>query len=143
MRKLALAVALAVWAAGWVWGFAFSYSNSYFSYDLCSRLPVFGAAMLGAVAIPVGAVFLWRRLASVVALVIGQAGVALASVAPLAGTTFVLSRIPGRCHLSGDDAMGAGINFLLLAATGVVSVGVMGVAAAIRRARSGTAPASV
>ena len=40
-------------------------ADSYFRYSLCSRVPVFAAAMLGAVLLPAGAFLVWRRFDSV------------------------------------------------------------------------------
>ena len=117
-----------LWLSFCVWMFAFSYSDSYFSYSHCSRIPVFAAALVGSAAIPSGAILVWRQFNNVVALIIAQVGVSSLALLPLAATTFLLSRVPGPCHLSGDDAIGAGIDFLLL--TGIAALSVAGVAIA-------------
>lgn len=46
----------------------------------------------------------------------------IAAVVPLAATAAVLSRVRGSMHLSGDDAMGVGLNFIFLTATAILSV---------------------
>lgn len=124
-----------LWVALWVWLLAFAYSTSYFEYSLCSRAPVFAAALLASITIPVGALILWRRLDSVSGLVIGQAAVSVLSLLPLGLTSYVLARLSGPCHLSGDDAMGAGIDFILLCGTAAVSVCMLATAAVVRLAR--------
>lgn len=129
------AVATALWLSLCVWLFAFSYSDSYFTYSHCSRIPVFAAAMIGAAAIPVGALLVWRRFSSALAVIVGQVGVSLLALGPLSATAFVLSRIRGACHLSADDAMGAGIDFLLLVGIAAVFVVVLAVASLVRSRR--------
>lgn len=129
------------WLMSWVWLFAFSYSDSYFLYSLCSRAPVFAAAMLGAAVIPVGAFLVWRRFHSVSGVIIGQVGVSFVSVVPLAATAGLLARVPGPCHLSGDDAMGAGIDFIMLSGAAAASIAVLAIARVVRSlARRRTAP---
>jgi len=128
-------VAGTLWVSFCVWMFAFSYSDSYFEYSHCSRIPVFAAAMLGSAALPVGAFAVLHRFPSALGVIIGQLGVSALSLVPLAATNFVLSRIPGACHLSGDDAMGAGINFLLLTAIAGISVAGVALAAMVRPRR--------
>ena len=141
MRGWIVGIAAIAWVAAWSWVFAFSFSGSYFEYNRCSRVPVFAAAMLGVLMIPCGAFILWSRTRTVAALLIGQVCVAGASLAPLAAASFVLARVPGACHLSADDAMGAGIDFLVLAGVAAASVGIAAVAGATRaRYARGTRP---
>jgi len=121
-------LASVLWLALCVWMFAFSYSDSYFKYSHCSRIAVFAAALIGSAAIPAGAILVWRRFNSALSRSLAQAGVSLLALFPLAATSFLLSRIRGACHLSGDDAMGVGINFLLL--TGIAAISVVGLAIA-------------
>lgn len=129
------AVAAALWLSLCVWLFAFSYSDSYFRYSHCSRIPVFAAAMIGATAIPVGALLVWRRFKSALGVIVGQVGVSLVALGPLSATSFVLSRIRGDCRLSADDAMGAGIDFLLLVGIAAAFVALLAVASLIRSRR--------
>jgi hypothetical protein len=128
------------WTATWAWLLTFSFSDSYFKYDLCSRGLVFIAAMVGALVLPVGLLRVSRRANSIVGLLVRFGGVVALSLFPLAATSFALSRLPGQCHLSGDDAMGAGIDFILLsgAAMGIGSVATAaGVIRVARRRRTG------
>ena len=112
--------------------FAFSYSDSYFKYSQCSRIAVFAAALIGSAAIPAGAILVWRRFNGALSRGIAQVGVSLLALFPLAATSFLLSRIRGACHLSGDDAMGVGINFLLLTGIAAISVAGLAIAAIVR-----------
>jgi len=125
-----------LWLSFCAWMFAFSYSDSYFKYSPCSWIAVFAAALIGSTAIPLGAILVWRRFNSALGRIIGQVAVAILAQLPLAATSFLLARIPGACHLSGDDAMGAGIDLLLL--TGIAAFSVVGLAmAAMVRAGKG------
>jgi hypothetical protein len=54
---------------------------------------------------------------------------------PAMATSFILSRASGACRLSGDDAMGVGINLLLLCALALLTAVVPGVAVAARERR--------
>jgi hypothetical protein len=47
-------------------------------------------------------------------------------VLPLAGTAALLARAPAPFHLSGDDAMGVGIDFMVLTAAAIVSALLLG-----------------
>jgi len=135
-RRVVVGILVGVlWLGFCVWLFAFSYSNSYFKYADCARIAVFAAAMLGAAVIPAGAFLVLRRLEGALAVILWQAGVSLLGLLPLAVTNFLLSRIRGACRLSGDDSMGAGIDFLLLAAIAALSVAAAGLVAAMRAAR--------
>ena len=129
-------LAAAAWVTSWVWLFAFSYTHSYFNYNLCSRVPVFAAALIGAILVPAGAFLVWRRCVSVPAVVIGQVGVSFVSLLPLAATAGLVSRVSGPCHLSGDDAMGAGIDFLMLSGAAAASIVVLAIAGVVRRAHT-------
>jgi multidrug transporter EmrE-like cation transporter len=46
---------------------------------------------------------------------------------PLAGTAALLARLPAPAHLSGDDAMGVGIAFLILAGAATASALLFGI----------------
>ena len=52
---------------------------------------------------------------------------------PLGVTAAVLARVPGPMHLSADDAMGVGINGLLLVAVAIVSALVLAAVLWLRR----------
>ena len=135
--RCGLAIALLAWSAFAFWLFSFSYSDGYFRYSLASRLPLFLVAFAAAVAIPCSAAWQWLRarrarttrlrawLAHVIAC-------ALALV-PFFLVTAVLVRLPSRWRLSADDAMGAGIDFLMLLALAIASGVVLAVALALTR----------
>jgi hypothetical protein len=78
--------------------------------------------MMGAVIMLAGLALQWRRIRGAIGLFLGQAAVSLVALAPLAATTATLSRVRGPCHLSGDDAMGAGIDFLFLSGIAIAFV---------------------
>jgi len=113
-RGMWRAAFLLPWVGFWFWAFSFGYSDSFFEYDPWTRLPLLGAAVWGAATLPVAAHLAWRSRPSLLrALAVYCAGVCGALI-PLGFTSFVLSRSRGRWHLQADDAMGAGIDFLIL-----------------------------
>jgi uncharacterized membrane-anchored protein len=118
-------VVLTAWTAFAFWAFSLSYSTSFFQYDLASRLPPFIAALAGAIAIPVSARHQLKRVSrnecSPMKGWLLHAATCVAAVLPLALTAAILSRVPGPMHLSGDDAMGVGLNFLMLVLVAIVS----------------------
>jgi len=111
-------LALGLWSAAAFWTFSLSFSASFFRYNLASRLPPFLAAWLAATALPLLGARAWRRVR------VGRTGIArawieyvlLASAAlvPFLLTTAVERRLPSPWRMSADDAMGAGIDFLIL-----------------------------
>ena len=135
LSQLAVIAVLLAWTGLAFWAFSFSYSSSFFQYSRPSRLPPFVAALL-AVLIPISGVRQWRRVrlgkTSALRAWIAHALAAAASLAPLALVAAILARAPDPWRLSGDDAMGVGLNFLGLAALGVASALILGVALAMR-----------
>lgn len=133
-------VALTAWTAFAFWAFSLSYSASYFQYDLPSRLPPFIAALAGAIAMPVSARYQLGRVSrnecSPIKGWLTHAATCVAAVLPLALTAAILSRVPGPMHLSGDDAMGVGLNFLMLVLVAIVSGCVLAVMLMRRRRAS-------
>jgi len=125
-RQFSWIIFLLLWGALAFWTFSLSYSSTFFHYDLPSRLPPFLAAFAGAIAIPVSARLQFQRAtlkqSSRLRAWLFHLGAAFASTAPLAVTAAVLSRVRGPMHLSGDDALGVGINFLLLVSVATLSV---------------------
>jgi hypothetical protein len=120
-RKIWLATVSGAWLTFWFWAFSFAYSDSYFEYDPRSRIPVFATALLGAMAVAGSGYFAWTRQPTLLrALGLHGCGVAI-GLAPLALTSLVLSRAPGRWHLEADDAMGAGIDFSILVGLSLAS----------------------
>jgi hypothetical protein len=146
LRSAGWIAALIGWSALAFWVFSLSYSTSYFHYSLASRLPPFVAAFGGAIAIPVSAYLLLQRVArrqlSPVRAWLSHAGLCVVAVVPLAVTAAVLSRIRGPMHLSGDDAMGVGINFAILVLIAMVSCLFMAVVLAVKR-KAASHPASI
>jgi hypothetical protein len=130
-RAAVLAAALA-WMAFWFWTFSCSYSSSFFVYNRHSRLPVFGAALFAAAAILVSGWRQWSsRRAILVACVRHAAWSALALV-PFVIVSGVLMRAPHPWRPSADDAMGTGIDFMILCALAIVSVLLLALALAVR-----------
>lgn len=128
--RIGMLVALLLWAALAFWTFSLGFSASYFKHDLPSRMPPFLAAFAGALALPLSAYHQWRRArsgASRMGAWLSHCACAGLCVLPLAGTAALLSRLPDPFHLSGDDAMGVGIVFLILVATAIVSAFLLGV----------------
>ena len=125
VRGIGWWVFLLGWSALAFWAFSLSYSSSFFQYDLPSRLPPFLAAFAGAIAIPVSLRYQMRRVGAGLCPPLRawllHAGASVAAVVPLALTAAVLSRVRGPMHLSGDDAMGVGLNFLMLVLVAVLS----------------------
>lgn len=136
-RRVVLPAGLLLWLGFWFWAFSFGYSDSFFHYDLCSRLTVFAAALFGAAAVPVSGYLAWRRHPSLPGALGAHAVGLVLALGPIVLAPFVLSRLPGSCRLEADDAMGAGFDLLFLLGLGATSLVVLLVAAAIRgRARS-------
>lgn len=125
-RRAGWIAALLGWSVFAFWAFSLSYSMSYFEYSLASRLPPFLAALAGAIAIPVSVWYQLQRVGrtrhAMVRAWVMHVCTAIAAIAPLAAIAAVLSRIRGPMHLSGDDAMGVGLNFIFLSATALFSV---------------------
>jgi hypothetical protein len=135
--RCGLAIALLAWLAFAFWLFSFSYSDGYFRYSLASRLPLFLVAFAVAVAIPCSAAWQWLRVrrartTRLRAWLAHALTCALAFV-PFFLVTAVLVRLPSRWRLSADDAMGAGIDFLMLLALAIASGVVLAVALALTR----------
>jgi hypothetical protein len=126
MRRLLLGCLLAAWAAFWFWAFSFAYSDSFFRWSPGSRLPAFATCWIAAVALPASA---WLQLARARRGELGAARalgthilVTAAALGVPAATAGALARAPEPFHLSGDDAMGVGINFLALCAIALASL---------------------
>lgn len=138
-RALASAVVVA-WMAVWFWTFSFAFSDSFFTYNRHSRLPVFAAAWVASGTILWSAWLQWRRRGPILRALLRHAAGAAGSVALLVVVSAVLARAPDPWHPSADDAMGTGIDFLMLSALGVASLVALGVALGMRRAVAGAAP---
>jgi len=117
----------------WFWAFSLAYSSSFFSYNRHSRLPVFAAALVGAAGIFASAVVQWRAPRSVVGACLRHAVGVAASLFPLAAVSALLHRADGPWRPSADDAMGTGIDFLLLTGVGMASLAFLASGLALRR----------
>ncbi|HEX5093565.1 MAG TPA: hypothetical protein VFV84_12845 [Burkholderiales bacterium] len=139
LARAGAAIALLAWAAFAFWLFSFAYSDSYFRYSLASRLPLFVVAFAAAVAIPCSAAWQWlqvrRGRATRLRAWLTHAIACVLGLAPFFAVTAVLVRLPSRWKLSADDAMGAGIDFLMLLAMAIGSGIVLAVALALTRPR--------
>ena len=139
-RRAGLVAALLAWSAFAFWVFSFAFSDHFFRYNLHSRLPAFVAAFVAAVAIPCSAAWQWRRACTgrttrLWAWLAHAGGCALC-LAPFVVVTATLSRLPSPWRLSADDAMGAGIDFLMLLALAIVSGILLAGALAFTRPRA-------
>jgi len=138
---VAVWVAGALWLSFWFWAFSLAYSDSFFEYDRHSRLPVLAAALVGAAGIFASTVVQWRSRRSIVARCVRHAFGVAASLCPLLAVSALLRRADPPWRPSADDAMGTGIDFLLLAGAGIASVAVLGAGLGLQnvwRRRAGT-----
>jgi len=132
--------ALVAWAVFWFWAFSFAYSDSFFLYDRHARVPTFVAALVTAVLVPVSAAIQWRavsrgRNAFMAFGLHAVSCVAALSLLPI--VSGLLRRAGEPWRLSADDAMGVGIDFLLLLGIAIASGLVLAVALFVRsRART-------
>ncbi len=121
--RWALALAYLGWLGFWFWAFSFAYSDSFFRYNLATRLPVLLLA-LGAVAVPPWSAWMvlrkarsgtWSKAAAwAIHLVV--TALPLAAFWGLVTAAVLVARAFGRNAFSADDAMGVGIDFMLCAA---------------------------
>ena len=130
-------IAGVTWIACWFWAFSFAYSDSFFLYNRHSRLPAFFAAWLGSGLIFASACFQWTSRRPILAACLWHSVGVVASVCPLLIVSAVLARAPVPWRLSGDDALGVGIDFMVLCALGVASVVLLAVGLALRGAIRG------
>jgi hypothetical protein len=128
-------VAGAAWLSFWFWAFSLAYSDSFFEYNRHSRLPLFAAALAGAAGVFASAVVQWRSRRSIVSGCLRQAFGAAVSLCPLLAVSALLHRADPPWRPSADDAMGAGIDFLLLVGAGITSVAVLGVGLTLQNLR--------
>jgi hypothetical protein len=121
--RWALALAYLGWLGFWFWAFSFAYSDSFFRYNLATRLPVLLLA-LGAVAVPPWSAWVvlrkahsgaWSKVAAWASHLVVTA-LPLALFWGLVTAAVLTARAFGRNAFSADDAMGVGIDFMLCAA---------------------------
>lgn len=140
MTRICVALAALVWTGFAVWLFSFSFSDHYFKYSLPSRLPPFLAALFSALVIPVSGarqfLHVQHARATRVQAWFTHAVVTALSVLPLMLTSALLSRAPEPWKISGDDAMGVGIDFLFLLAIAILSIFLLTVALAFASRRT-------
>ena len=123
LLRWALVVAYLGWAGFWFWAFSFAYSDSFFRYNLATRLPVLLLA-LGAVAVPPWSAWMvlrkarsgtWSKMmAWAVHLMVTT--LPLAAFWALTSAAVLIARAFGANAFSADDAMGVGIDFMVCAA---------------------------
>lgn len=139
VAKLGAAVATLAWTTFWFWAFSFAYSDSFFVYNRHSRIPTFVAALLIAVLIPWSAALQgWRFARSGrrgMLAILAHLGTCLVLLACLPAVSGVLRRSGPPWRASADDAMGVGIDFLMLLGLAVVSVIVLGAPVAVTSLR--------
>jgi len=123
------------WTAFWFWAFSYSYSSSFFAYNRHTRITTFVAALITAVLIPVSASIQWRgairgRNGFVAFGLHALSCAAAMSLLPL--VSGFLRRAERPWHLEADDAMGVGIDFLMLLGIAIASGVVLAIALVIR-----------
>jgi hypothetical protein len=142
LARWLLGLGLVGWAGFAFWLFSFSFSSSFFRWNLAARLGPFVGAWLAAVAMPVagarelagfargrrGALAAWLR----------HLGWTVLAFLPFLGVTALERRLPDPFRLSADDAMGTGIDFLILLvlAAGFASAEAAALAGLVARRRS-------
>lgn len=140
MTRICVILAALAWTGFAIWLFGFSFSDHYFEYSLPSRLPPFLAALFSALVIPVSGarqfLHVRRTQTTRVQAWFTHAIVTALSILPLMLTSALLSRAPEPWKLSGDDAMGVGIDFLFLSAIAIFSILLLTVALAFTSSRT-------
>lgn len=127
---------LAAWTAFWFWAFSFRYSSSFFHYHQGSRIPFFAAALLAVVIAPWSAVRQWQhvnraRRSRATALLWHVGTVIGAAAVPAIVAAGVRAVSPQT--LSGDEAMGVGIDMLSVLGVAGLTVIVLSVALVVPR----------
>lgn len=134
-QRIIAILLFAGWAGLWFWAFSFAYSDGFFLYDRHSRIPIFVAALAAAILIPISAVVQWKRYDKArrggVRTLLTHVATCLVILAVPSAVFSALARAPRPWRLEADDAMGAGIDFLLLCSIAILSIGVLGVAIAV------------
>ena len=143
-QRILIFVIVAGWIAFWFWAFSFAFSDSFFRYNLHSRVPTFFTALAGVSAMPLSALLVWRQVVKghcspLVALAI-HLFVTIAALALPLIVTYALARAPQPWHLEADDAMGVGIYMAALAIVAIFSVIVLVIALAMRARKSNARP---
>jgi cytochrome c oxidase assembly factor CtaG len=134
------------WAIFWFWAFSFAYSDGFFLYNRHSRIPIFVAALVAAMLIPLSAVFQWRQYdkagcSGLRSLLSHSATCLIILTAPVA-VFWALSRAQSPWRLEADDAMGAGIDFMLLLGITTLSIVALAVTIAVQWHRRSQKPGS-
>jgi hypothetical protein len=152
MRRSALLVrwasafGLLAWIVFAVWVFSFSFSSSFFRWNLAARLGPFVGAWLAAVALPVAGAWelagFTRGRRGALAAWLRHLGWTVLAFVPFLAVTALQRRLPDPFRLSADDAMGVGIDFLILIvlAAGFASAQAAALAGLVARRRSRLGP---
>jgi ABC-type xylose transport system permease subunit len=139
MQPIIAILLIACWAGFWFWAFSFSYSDGFFLYDRYSRIPIFITALIAAILIPVSAIVQWHRYEkskhSGVQSFWVHTATCFAMVLVFFAVFWVLAKAPSPWRLEADDAMGAGIDLVLLVLVAILSIAVFGIALAVKRYR--------
>jgi hypothetical protein len=130
------ALLFAGWVSFWFWAFSFAYSDGFFLYNRHSRIPIFAAALVAATLIPISAVFQCRQYdkaeCSGLRSLLTHSAICLIILAALLAVFWALSRAERPWRLEADDAIGAGIDFMLLLGIATLSIAALGVAVSAR-----------
>jgi len=144
--RAGLGVALLAWAGFAFWLFSFSFSSSFFRWNLAARLGPFVGAWLAAVALPVAGAWelagFARGRRGALAAWLRHLGWTVLAFVPFLAVTALQRRLSDPFRLSADDAMGVGIDFLILVvlAAGFASAQAAALAGLVARRRSRLGP---
>ena len=133
---------IACWAGFWFWAFSFSYSDGFFLYDRYSRISISLTALIAAIFIPFSAIVQWRWYEKSKYSGVRSFLVHIATCFVIVSVFFTVfwafAKAPPPWRLEADDAMGAGIDLMLLVVIAILSIAVFGVALAVKRNRPGS-----
>ncbi|MCM2256329.1 MAG: hypothetical protein NDJ94_11730 [Vicinamibacteria bacterium] len=134
IADVALVAAGLAWTGCWFWAFSFGFSDSFFEHNRHSRIPPLIAATLAAAGIFTSFVVQWRRSGSIQGAFVRHVAGVVVAMGPFLILPALLRHAPRHWRPSADDAMGIGIDFLVLTALAVASAVVLPAALGLRNA---------
>lgn len=134
IADVAVVAAGLAWTGCWFWAFSFGFSDSFFMYNRHSRIPPLIGATLAAAGIYVSFVVQWRRSGSILGAFVRHVAGVVVAMAPFLILPALLRRAPRHWRPSADDAMGIGIDFLVLTALAITSAVLLPATLGLRKA---------
>lgn len=122
------------WTGFWFWAFSFGFTDSFFVYNRHSRIPPLIAATLAAAGIFASFIVQWRRSGSILGASLRHVAYVVVAMVPFLLLPALLKYAPRPWRPSADDAMGIGIDFLVLTALAMASAVLLPAALAVRNA---------